>query len=76
MYIQDHTSFTIDQDGRFHRPERVIRPFGVVLARRDTIHPGCVDRLDLAGIVRKPADNRSSRRQIGIFAPASAYKRW
>jgi hypothetical protein len=71
MYIEDRTGLTIDQSSRFHRSERVIRPFGVVLARRDSIHAGCVDRLDLAGVVqlRRQPKEVASEQHFEVLHP-------
>ena len=52
VYVENYTNLTVDQDGRLDRMKRVIRPFGVVLAGRDPIHDGCVDRLGLTGVVQ------------------------
>ncbi len=51
MYIEDRISFTITEKHRFHRLERVLRPFCVVLVGSYPIHAGCVNNRNIAKIV-------------------------
>ena len=71
LYVEDHISITIDQIDRFDGLERELRPHCVVSIGRGPIHSGCVDRLDLAGIVQRRRQSRQDQpdRQFVLVIP-------
>ena len=50
--VENRTGRSIDEERRLDRFERVLRPFGVMVADTDPIHPVCVYRLDLAEFMK------------------------
>lgn len=48
MDVNDRARITVDEGGRFHRLDGVVRPVGVFATCGDPIEPGGVDRLHVA----------------------------